>query len=222
MEIQELEAQARPATGKGAARKLRARGRIPAVCYRKGKEAFPLSVDEKKFERVLHTAAGQNVLIQLDIQGPEGTRKTVILKDIQRHPLAGVLHVDFLEVLLDEAIVVEVPLRIVGEPVDALRAGGLVQQLRRSLEVKCLPTRIPDHLTVDVSSLNLGESLHVEDVKVDGEILIVTDPKEPIVVISAPEQEKAEVAEAPAEGAEEAGTPSQGAASGAREKKKED
>lgn len=219
MQIQELEAQARPATGKGVARKLRARGRIPAVCYRKGKEAFPLSVDEKKLEKVLHTAAGQNVLIQLDIQGPEATQKTVILKDIHRHPLGVVLHVDFLEVLLDEAIVVEVPLRLVGEPVEALRAGGLVQQLRRSLEVKCLPTRIPEHLTVDVSSLKLGDSLHVEDLRFEGEIQILTDPKEPVVVVSAPEQEKAEAVEAAAEGAEEAETPGQGAATGAREKK---
>lgn len=220
MQIQELEAQARPATGKGAARKLRARGRIPAVCYRKGKEAFPLSVDEKKLERVLHTAAGQNVLIQLDIRGGSTNRKTVILKDLQRHPLGGVLHVDFLEVLLDEAIVVEVPLRLVGEPVEALRAGGLVQQLRRSLEVRCLPTRIPEHLTVDVSSLKLGDSLHVEDVRVEAEIQILTDPKEPIVVISAPEQEKAEAPEAAAEGAEEAEASGQGAVSpGVREKK---
>lgn len=190
------------------------------MCYRKGKEAFPLSVDEKKLEKVLHTAAGQNVLIQLDIRGGSTNRKTVILKDLQRHPLGGVLHVDFLEVLLDEAIVVEVPLRLVGEPVEALRAGGLVQQLRRSLEVRCLPTRIPEHLTVDVSSLKLGDSLHVEDVRVEAEIQILTDPKEPIVVISAPEQEKAEVPEAAAEGAEEAEASGQGAVSpGVREKK---
>ncbi len=220
MQIHELEAQVRPSTGKGAARKLRARGRIPAVCYRKGKEAFSLSVDEKKLEKVLHTAAGQNVLIQLGIQGLEAAQKTVILKDIQRHPLGGVLHVDFLEVLLDEAIVVEVPLRLVGEPLEALRAGGLVQQLRRSLEVKCLPTRIPEHLTVDISSLKLGDSLHVEDLPVGGEIQILTDPKEPVVVVSAPEQEKAEALEAAAEGAEEAEASGQGAApSGMRAKK---
>ena len=196
METRELEVQERVKIGKGVARKLRSRGIIPAICYRKGTAPVPLSVDPKRLEKLLHTTAGQNVLIQLQILGTDPRKKTVILKDIQRHPLSGLVHVDFMEVLLDEAIAVEVPLRLTGEPLEALRLGGLVQQLRRSIEVQCLPTRIPDHITVDVSALNLGDSIHVEEIRLDDDIRILTDLKEPVVVISAPEAEKVEVAEA--------------------------
>jgi large subunit ribosomal protein L25 len=216
MEIRELEVQERFKTGKGIARKLRAGGRIPAICYRKGTAPIQLSLDPKRLEKLLHTTAGQNVLIQLQIQGAEIRKKTVILKDLQRHPLSGMLHVDFLEVLLDEAIVVEVPLRLVGEPLEALREGGLVQQLRRTIEVQCLPTRIPDQITVDVSALKLGDSIRVEEIRIDEDIRILTGPKEPVVVISAAaaEEEKAEaVAAEPGEeaaGAETTGEGSQG------------
>ena len=212
MEKQELEVQKRGNTGKGVARKLRARGIIPAVCYRKGIQPIPLSLEKKRMVKLLQDAEGQgqNILIQLKItdeKGPE-EQEAVILKEIQKNHLSEVLHVDFLAVKMDEAIVVEVPLKLVGEPTEALREGGLVQQLKRVLEVECLPGEIPEHMEADISQLAIGDSLHVEDVQVAEGIRVLTDAKEPVVVVSAPvaevEEEKAvEDEEAAAEEAAE-------------------
>ncbi|MEW6440816.1 MAG: 50S ribosomal protein L25 [bacterium] len=203
MENLVLDVQERWKTGKGIARKLRGGGRLPAICYRKGTEPVAISLDSKKLDKLLQGTAGQNALIELQFEGPDPKKKTVILKDIQRHPLAGILHVDFLEVLMDEAITVEVPLKLTGEPIEAIRLGGMVQQLRRTIEVECLPARIPEHVTLDISSLNLGDSLHVQQIQVDPDVRVLTDPKEPVVVISAPVEEKVKPAEAAEEGAAE-------------------
>ncbi len=195
MEIQDLEVQRREITGKGFARKLRAKGLIPAVCYRKDFEPISLSLERKVLKKLFQTASGQNLLIKLIIKSDQGPdeQQTVILKEAQRNYMSELVHADFMVVLMDEAITVEAPLRFTGEPVEALRAGGLVQQLKRVLEVECLPGNIPDILEIDISELNIGESLHVGDVKVAEGVRILTDPKESIVVISAPRAEEEEV-----------------------------
>ncbi len=203
MEVQELEVQRRWKTGKGVARKLRAQGAIPAICYRKGIEPIPLSMERRVLEKVLKTAAGQNVLIQLKIQDGSASpgQEMVILKEAQRDHLDRIVHADFMGILMDEAITVEVNLRLVGEPTEALREGGMIQQLRRSVEVECLPADIPEHIEVDVSKLQMGESIHVRDIQVAEGVEILTDPAETVVVISAPEEEA--VTEVEGEEAEE-------------------
>lgn len=201
MEKQELEVQRRGRTGKGVARKLRAKGFIPAVCYRKGIQPIPLSLEKRNMDKLLQSAEGQSILIQLKIKGESGPgeEESVILKEIQKNHLSEVLHVDFLGVKMDEAIVVEVPLRLIGEPTEALQDGGMVQQLKRVLEVECLPGDIPENLEADISELKIGDSLHVEEIQVLEGIRVLTDGKEPVVVISAPvaevEEEKEEEAE---------------------------
>ncbi len=204
MEKLELEVQRRWKTGKGQARRLRAGGHYPAICYRKGIEPIPLSLERKKLETILKDSGGQNVLIQLKILDPKGAelQEAVILKEVQRDHLSRVCHVDFLAVRMDEAILVESPVKLVGEPTEALREGGLVQQLKTTLEVECLPGDIPEFLEADISGLNIGDSLHVEDVKVAEGIRILTDPKETLVVISAPAAEEEEVVEEEEEGEE--------------------
>ena len=195
MERPELEARRRRESGKEAARKLRASGHVPAVCYRKGIEPIPLSLEKKSLEKILLSEAGQNVLIQLrirDTKDPE-RNEAVILKEIQRDPFSAIIHVDFLAVKMDETITIEVPVRMIGEPLEAVRAGGLVQQLRRFLEVECLPGSMPEHIDVDVSALKMGESIHVEQIQVPEGIRVLTDMKEPVVVITAPAAEVEEV-----------------------------
>jgi len=194
MEKPELQVQRRWKTGKGAARRLRARGCFPAICYRKGIDPIPLTLEKKKLETLLQKTAGQNVLIHLkilDSQDGSERQEAVILKEVQKDHLAEILHVDFLAVRMDEAIMVDTPVKFVGEPVEALRDGGVVQQLRRTLEVECLPGDIPESIEVDISGLKIGESLHVEQVEVPRGVRILTDPKEPLVLIAAPAVEKA-------------------------------
>jgi len=211
MEKQELQVQRRWKTGKGAARRLRAGGYYPAICYRKGMEPIPLSLEKKQLETLLHVTGGQNVLIHLQIvDGRDGSeaQEAVILKDVQKDHLSHVCHVDFLAVRMDETILVEIPVKLIGEPTEALREGCVVQQLRRTLEVECLPGDIPESFDVDISALKMGESLHVEQIRVPDGIRVLTDPKEPVVLVSAPAVEKEQ---APAEAEEgEAGGVAEG------------
>jgi len=204
MEQQQLEVRKRAATGKGTARKLRARGYIPAVCYRKGLDPILLSLEKRELERVLHASRGQNILIQLKIQdaGVPEDQETVILKEVQRDAFHRVMHADFMGVLMDQLITVEVPIRLVGEPTAALREGGMIQQLRRTVEVECLPADIPEQVDADIANLNMGDSVHVVDLKVPDGSRILTDGKESVVVLSAPEEEKPEAAQVTEEAAE--------------------
>ena len=217
MEQQELEVRRRWGTGKGAARKLRAGGSVPAVCYRKGLEPILLSLEKRELERILQAAAGQNILIQLKIKDEARSeeQETVIVKEIQKDPLNRVLHADFMGVLMDQLITVEVAVRLVGEPTEALREGGMVQQLRRVVELECLPGDIPEHIDADIADLNMGESIHVEDLKIGEGMRVLTDPKEPVVVISAPVEEEEEKPEEVEPGEEEA-------AEGEEEKEKDE
>ena len=194
MRQQELEVIRRSETGKGIARKLRAKGYIPAVCYRKGLDPVHLSLEKRELERILQTAGGQNILIQLKIKGETDSenQETVIVKEVQKDPLNRMLHADFMGVLMDQLITVEVAVRLVGEPTEALREGGMVQQLRRVVELECLPGDIPEHIDAEIADLKMGESIHVEELKVPEGSRILTDEKEPVVVISAPVEEEEE------------------------------
>jgi large subunit ribosomal protein L25 len=204
MEQQELEVRRRSETGKGLARKLRAQGYIPAVCYRKGLDPILLSLEKRELERILQGAAGQNILIQLKIKDEAASedQETVIVKEIQKDPLNRMLHADFMGVLMDQLITVEVAVRLVGEPTEALREGAMVQQLRRVVELECLPGDIPEYIDAEIEHLRMGESVHVEELKVPEGSRILTDAKEPVVVISAPVEEEEEVPEEPEPGEE--------------------
>jgi len=211
MEIYEVNAHVRSQTGKGAARKLRAQGYIPAICYRRGIESISLSVDTSGIQKVIKKAAGRNILIRLSIQDKDHREeKTVMFKELQKDHLSDILHVDFLEIQMDKKIVVEVPVRLVGEGIEVARAGGSVQQVRREIQLECLPTKIPDYIDVDISSLTIGGSIQVEDITVDPEIRVLTDPKEPIITIIMAEkevEEKPPEEEVPAEEESEPETP---------------
>ena len=124
------------------------------------------SFDSKELAKALQTEAGENVLIDLDIRkGPESDRKVVMLKDIQIHPLLRVtLHTDFYEVAMDEMVTVEVPVHLIGKP-EGTKVGGILEQVRRTIQVQCLPGDIPKGIDVDVSALMIGDSIHVQDIQ---------------------------------------------------------
>jgi len=198
-------AESRTESGKNANRRLRIKGLIPGVVYGAKKETLPVSVSPKDIGTVLKSASGENTLFDLDLKG--GRRK-VILKEFQREPLKGrLLHVDFYEVALDKKIEVKVPVEIVGVPVGVKTQGGILDFVTRELEIECLPTEIPDKISVDVTGLELGKHLRVSDLQVPDRVVVLTEPGIVVVHVVAP---RAEEVAAPVEavaGAEAAGEP---------------
>jgi large subunit ribosomal protein L25 len=204
----ELKATARTETGKGIARQTRREGSFPAVLYGEGEEPQPLSVDNKDFYPVIRTAAGENVILDLRIEGVKKDLCKAIIRDIQYHPVSrDILHVDFQHISMTKMITVEVPIEIVGEAVGVKTGGGILEVILREVEVECLPVNIPDVIKVDVTELEIGHSIQVRDLAV-ADAAIVADPEATVITIGAPtvvEEVKPEVAEgeeAAEEGAE--------------------
>jgi large subunit ribosomal protein L25 len=210
-----LVAEPRAETGKGVARKLRVAGRIPGVLYGRGREARPLTVDPRALERVLHeSGAGMNTLVELRVGGDA---MTVLVKEIQRDPVRGsYLHADFFALDLTQKVDVQVPIHFVGKA-HGVEMGGVVDHPLRELELECLPRAIPEFIEVDVSHLDIGDSIHVRELTLPEGVELKTDPELAVAICNAPraeeeleaapEEEAAAAAEvAPAEGAEESET----------------
>lgn len=213
-----LEVEAREQTGKGVARKLRAAGRIPAVLYGGGRPAFPLALDPVRLHRLLHESdMGMNTLIDLKVAGhAELDGKTVMVRELQRDPVRGsFVHADLYEVNLQQTIEVSVPVHLEGKAA-GVEYGGILDHALREVDVKCLPRAIPDEFVVDVTPLELGDSLHVRDLVLPEGVEMLSDADLSIVSVVAPQKEEEAVAEAlegeavPAEG--EAAAAAEGAA----------
>jgi large subunit ribosomal protein L25 len=200
-----LKAEIREGVGKEKASKLRLKGLIPAIFYGPRTQTIPLVIDSKELAKALQTEAGENVLIDLDIlKGAQSDRKVVMVKDIQVDPLKRVtLHTDFYEVAMDEMVTVEVPVHLVGKP-EGTKVGGILEQVRRVIQVQCLPGDIPKSIDIDVSALNIGDSIHVQEISVEkAKIISETNFTIATVVPPAVEEKVAEVAAPEAvEGAE--------------------
>ena len=168
MERPVLTAEIREGVGKEKAKKLRAKGQIPAIFYGPRSQTIPLVIDSKELSKALQTEAGENVLIDLDIRkGAQSDRKVVMLKDIQIDPLQRItLHTDFYEVAMDERVTVEVPVHLVGKP-EGTKMGGILEQVRRMIQVQCFPGDIPKSVDIDVSLLKIGDSIHIQDIHVE-------------------------------------------------------
>ena len=204
-----LAVEIRRETGKGAARKLRAAGRIPAVLYGHGRESVSLSLGAHDLEMIIKRSdAGVNTLI--DLKGEGGVAgTTVLIKELQRHPVrATLVHADLFEIKADEKITVTVPIHLEGTAV-GVKLGGIMDQIMRDIDLECLPRAIPDAIEVDVSAMELGDAVHVEDLAipegcehdVEGS-LIVAHVVAPKLVVEEAEEAPAEGEEAAAEGEE--------------------
>ncbi len=167
MAIAELAVETRTKSGKGYARKLRNSGKIPAVRYGKECSVTQFSVDQLALDRLLSDSG--SALVALDVDGAgQNDELLSIVKDIQRDPVSGkIIHADFYGVRYGEPILVEVPLVFEGKAIGVVE-GGLLQPVRRSLEIKCLPRQIPENIVVDVTSLGIGDAIHVNDLEVEG------------------------------------------------------
>jgi large subunit ribosomal protein L25 len=209
-----LKADRRDAAGKGAARKLRATGRVPGVVYGHGMEPVPVAVDGRELYHVLHTDAGSNVLIDLAVGSD---RHLTLARDIQRDHVRGqFLHVDFLAVRRDEKIHVDVPVELVGES-HGVKEGGVVEHHLWEIRVECLPGDVPERIEGDISKLGIGESLKVTELTLPPGVEVLTDADETVVSVVPPPiiQVEEEVAEAlegvEAEAAAEGATAEEGA-----------
>jgi len=194
-----IKAQKRTTRGKGAARQLRAAGRVPAVIYGHGREPEALSLGASELERALIGIAAESTIIDLDV---EGAPVKTLIREIQRHPYKpAILHVDFYEVHAGEKITVSVPIRIVGVPDGVRNQGGILDQVLREVEIEVLPSDIPERVDLDVTDLRIGDSRHIADLVIpNAEILEEADTT--ICVVVAPRVEEEPVVAAEAEVAE--------------------
>src|SRR6266571_1372260 len=159
-----LSASPRQATGKGAARQARFRGRVPAVIYGHGRDTQPLELEAKALEKALQGVEPASTIIDLAVDGK--TVKTLI-REIQRHPIrTDIIHVDFYEIHATEKVKLKVPVHLVGNPDGVRNAGGVLDQVTREVEIEVLPEYIPDRVELDVSALKIGDSLHTRDLTI--------------------------------------------------------
>jgi large subunit ribosomal protein L25 len=203
-----LTAEKRIETGKGAARKARERGEVPAVMYGLGDPPVSLLIKKEDLSDALGSKAGSNVL--LDLQVVDGKNKDshlVMIKELQRHPFKEkLLHVDFLKVARDTKVSMRVPISITGEEEsEGLKAGGTLQHNLWDVEIECLPGEVPDHIFIDIAAAEIGDHLTVSDLKPPDGVTVLTEPGDVVLTILAPrlivEEEEEEGLEAKEEGA---------------------
>src|SRR5213595_3010555 len=160
-----LKAEPRANVGRSAVRKLKARGVIPAIIYGGKDKPLPLQVAGRDINAMMSHASGENILVELEIAGEKSSR-TALVQEVQHSPVGGdILHVDFHAISMDEKIQAEVPLEPLGTPNGVKNFGGLLEQSLRVMAIECLPRDLPDRITVDVSQLNIGDSIHVRDIQ---------------------------------------------------------
>jgi large subunit ribosomal protein L25 len=189
-----LEATARDTIGKNEARRTRRAGQVPAVLYGSSgdggnKDPRPIAVNPKALLKILHSESGANTLISLKLAGEGSSR--VLVKDYQLDPITHhLLHADFYRVAMDRALQVTIPVVVKGEAKGVKQQGGLLEFIRREIEIECLPADIPEHVEVDVSELMLHQGLRVRDVATDARWKPVSDPDMMIVHVIAPKAEE--------------------------------
>ena len=194
-----LSAESRSETGKGVARKLRAAGRVPGVVYGHGREPQSLSLNARELEKLLGSIAAGSTVVELSLGN--ATTNTLI-REVQRHPFKKqILHVDFMELVAGEKVIVDIPLVFVGTPEGVRTGGGLLEQILHSIEINVDPSSIPNHVDVDVSQMIMGHSLHVRDLKLPEGVEVLTDVDATVCAVIAPRAVVEEAAATEAEGA---------------------
>ncbi len=208
MEIMHLKASQRVSVGNGPARVLRAKEKIPAILYGPKTEPIKLTIDKTALDPIFKKGAVAQKLLKLEIEGTGGDRN-VMIKEIQRNPVnQKLLHLDLYEVSMDHKIKVMVPVTTTGKSV-GVEMGGMLQIIRRELEVFCLPDQIPENIVIDITDMDIGDSFHVEDLELEGDIEIAADVNFTILTILSTkveeeEEEEGEEEEMAEEGAEAA------------------
>lgn len=200
-----LAAQLRAQKGKEAAKKLRKENKIPAIFYGPNEVPLMLTVESSDLRNIMKKSAGENIVLGLQIETDKGSdSKMVMLKELQTDPVNDVyLHADFYEVSMDKELTLDIPVRLINTP-KGVKDGGILQHVRRELSISCLPDKLVEFIEVDVSSLEIGESLHIRDIVLPEGITSLQEEKLTIAVVVAPavsavEKEEEEEAEEEAE-----------------------
>ena len=180
-----ISAQPRIAAGRNAVKALKRTGFVPAVIYGAKAPAQNLQLNERELSRLLGHATSESVLVDVQIEG-SGNR-TALISEVQHHPVSGaILHVDLHAIAMDELMTVEVPVETTGEAEGVKTGGGVLEVILRELEIECLPADLPASITVDVSGLNVGDSIHVNALKLPKGVTVLNDAELTVVSVAAP------------------------------------
>jgi large subunit ribosomal protein L25 len=195
-----VEAKLREASDKNAARRLRTTGMIPAVLYGAKKDPRAIAVDPKQILKILRSASGHNTIFEINVEGEQDKAMVV---DWQYEPMKGnLLHVDLKRIAMDQAMRLSVPVRLTGEAKGAKEEGGLLDLVLREIQIECLPSDIPSHISVDVTNLGRGEAIRVSDLPQNASVKYMNDPDATVVHITYVKEEVAAPVEAVAAPAE--------------------
>lgn len=201
MEQLDLKSVVRQTTGNGPARRLRQDGKVPAVLYGPKTDPISLTVDNTELEQVLKTGSTAGLLLNLIIENGETQTKKAMIKEVQRHPISRkIFHIDFYEVDMEKKIRIPVPVVTKGE-CKGVELGGMLQIIRRELDVLCFPDQIPQSIEIDITDLEVGGSVHVDEIHLEGDVELPGDVNFTVLTIVAPVVEE----EPEEEGEEEEG-----------------
>jgi large subunit ribosomal protein L25 len=179
-----LSATPRSTAGKGAARKLRQAGEVPAVIYGHGRAPQSLSLNSRDLERLLVQLSGTTTVVELTF---DGAMKRTLIREVQRHPFKRqVLHIDFQELVAGEKVALSVPLRFRGTPAGVREGGGILEEVLHQVHLRADPMSIPDHIDVDVSALTIGHSIHVRDLTLPEGADVMDDEDATVCIVSVP------------------------------------
>jgi large subunit ribosomal protein L25 len=213
LDLIELKTKIRTTTGNGPARRLRMSGQIPAVLYGPKTEPVLLSVTKSDLELLFKKGGIGQVVLNLVIQkNGETLTMPAMIKELQTHPVTrNFIHVDFYEIKMDQKITAKIPVITTGKA-KGVELGGILQIIRRELEVECLPLAVPESIEVDISELDIGDSIHVGDIRLEGEIEFLEEDDYTVVTVLSPklEEEPEEEAEEEEAEKEEGETPEAG------------
>lgn len=191
MKTIELRVEKRSTTGKNEARRSRAKGKIPAVLYGASKPTVAVAVDRKALSDLFRDGAGENAIFLLKLEGTDQSRHAMI-RELQRDPLTRkTQHIDFVRVMMDAKIRVRVAIEVVGTALGVKAEGGILDVVTREVEVECLPTAIPEHITVDVSELAIGDLIRVGELPGLEGVTVLEDANRVLVHVTHPTAEKA-------------------------------
>ena len=189
-----LNAEAREGVRKGANRKLRAGGRVPAVLYGKDQEPTLLSVDAREAERLFQQISVENTIIEIKVKG-DSSKIQALVREVQVAAVRpDLIHIDFYKIQAGVKLEVEIPIELIGIPNGVRNDGGILEQIIHEIPVRCLPDAIPEKIEIDVTPLELHGSLHISDLRVAEGVEILDDGEQTLCIVSVPRLEVEPVA----------------------------
>lgn len=194
MELQYLNVSLRDGSGKGPARRTRAKGLVPAVVYGGEGDVVSINIDRRVFEQLVHGRYGEHAVVQLEVKERPEVSSPALLKEVQHHPVNGrIVHADFMRIRLDERIQTVASVVLIGQA-RGIVDGGVLDHQMREIEIECLALEVPEKIEVDITELTIGHSITVSALNIPEGVTVLSDPDRPVVTVHAPRV--AEVAEA--------------------------